>query len=222
MWELVLSLVNSKFFRAVFFVLVLFILFILLARYWVIATDYFFTFRPITESFIHGETQLYDSKSLGYFNLPWSIFVFLPTIFLPFRYGQSLLLVISLLGLLISIAAVQGNNKFNFLVITLALANLHTFDQLIRGNIDGIVGMGIGLAWIGIKRKNSSLLSIGLWLMSIKPINIILTIPVFVRAVWHWSWRDKLLSVWPLAVTVALAFPIFGIDWPIRYIRFIN
>jgi hypothetical protein len=200
------------------------IVFVLLATFWPIGPDYFFTFRPITESFTRRETRLYDSNSVGYYNAPWSILVLLPTIMLPLRYGQSLLLVVSLLGLLTSVFAlmVKGNGKFNLLIVTLALGNLHTFDLLIRGNIDGILVLGIGLGWLGVMRKSPLLLSIGLWLLSMKPINIILTIPVFVKAIWHWSSRDKLLTVCPLAVTFVLSFFIFGFNWPIRYISAIS
>lgn len=108
------------------------------------------------------------------------------------------------------------------MIFTLALANLHTFDLLLRGNIDGMVALGVGLGWLGVVRKRPWLLGCGLWLLAVKPINILLALAVLIRAVWHWSPRDKLVSVSPLAVTVALSFPVFGFDWPLRYVKAIS
>jgi hypothetical protein len=131
---------------------------------------------------------------------------------------------VQFIGLLTSILAVvvEENDKLNLLVVALALSNLYTFALFVRGNIDGILVFGIGLGWLGARRKNPLLLSIGLWLLSIKPINTVLMIPVLMKAVWDWSSRDKLLTVSPLAVTLVLSFPIFGFNWPIRYIHAIS
>jgi hypothetical protein len=210
---------NSKYYQIGFLILVVLVVFFLLVTFWPIGSDYFHAFRKIPQRFYGGETQLFDNNSRGYFNPPWSIFIILPTIFLPLRYGQAVLLLFSLFGILISIIAVKVDNKNNLLIFTLALANLHTFDLLIRGNIDGLVALGIGLAWIGINRKSTAFLGAGLWLASIKPINVILPILLFIRASWHWSLREKILVVLPLIVTFALSFSIFGNNWPIRYIN---
>jgi hypothetical protein len=197
-------------------------LFVLLANLLPLGPDYLYVFRPIAESFLRGETRLYDENSTGYYNLPWLIFVFLPMTFLPLHYGQALLSILSLLGLVMAIAAISVQNRLNFLIFTLAIANLHTLDLLIRGNVDGLLALGLGLTWFGILRKNPFLLGCGLWILSVKPINILFTVPVFVRLTWHWSLREKLLSISPLAVTFVLSFLIFGFDWPVRYIQVAN
>ncbi len=183
--------------------------------------DYFFTFREVTESFLRGETRLYDSNSVGFYNAPWTILVILPTVFLSLHYGEALLIVASLIGILVSVAAVskKNNDKFTLLIIALAVVNLYIFDLLTRGNIDGILVLGIGLGWFGIERKNPILLGIGLWLLSIKPLNVVLPTLVFMKAIWHWPRSDKLKAIAPLAATFLISFPIFGVDWISRYIK---
>jgi hypothetical protein len=140
---------------------------------------------------------------------------------LPLRHGQALLLIISLVGLLISSLAVMDskNDQRNFVLIVFALVNLHTFDLLSRGNIDGLLALGIGITWLAIKNEKALLTGIGLWLLSIKPINVILAALVFVKAIWQWSNRDKFLAIIPLFITSLISFPVFGFDWPYRYIN---
>jgi hypothetical protein len=39
------------------------------------------------------------------------------------------------------------------------------------------------------------------------------------KAIWHWPRSDKLKALAPLAVTFLISFPVFGFDWPSRYIK---
>ena len=211
----------TNFHRVTIFLLVVSAVFVAFGEYWPLGDDYFFTFREVTESFLRGETRLYDSNSVGFYNAPWTILVILPTVFFSLHYGEALLIVASLIGILVSVAAVskKNNDKFTLLIIALAVVNLYIFDLLTRGNIDGILVLGIGLGWFGIERKNPILLGIGLWLLSIKPLNIVLPTLVFMKAIWHWPRSDKLKAIAPLAATFLISFPIFGFDWISRYIK---
>lgn len=211
----------TNFLRVTIFLLVLCAVFVLFGEYWPLGDDYFFTFREVTESFLQGETRFYDSNSVGFYNAPWTILVILPTVFLSLQYGEALLIIASLLGMLVSVSAVskKNNDKFTLLIIALAIVNLYLFDLLTRGNIDGLLVLGIGLGWFGVERKNPILLGIGLWLLSIKPLNVVLPTLVFMKAIWHWPRSDKLKTLAPLTATFLISFPIFGFDWPSRYIK---
>lgn len=37
----------------------------------------------------------------------------------------------------------------------------------------------------------------------------------------QWGWRKFLACITPLAATVLISFPLFGFDWPIRYLEFV-
>ncbi len=214
----------TNFLRGTFFLLVVVAVFVVFGEYWPLGDDYFFTFRSVTESFLRRETRLYDNNSIGFYNAPWTILVILPTLFLSLHYGEALLIIISLLGMLISVAAVSKKNgeRLSFLVTALAVVNMHTFDLINRGNIDGFLVLGIGLGWFGIIRKNPILLGIGFWLLSIKPLNILLPTLVFLKAIWHWPLSDKLKTIAPVLVTFLISFPVFGFDWIRRYVKAIQ
>ena len=206
------------------FLVVLCTIFFVMARYWPPGPDYYFTFRPVTKSFFSGETQLYDSNSTGYFNAPWGILLIAPTLLLPPNYGQAVMTITTLVGLLFSIHAInsiQGERRISILALVLAITNLHTFDLLIRGNIDGFILIGLALGWISVKQRKPFLLGIGLWLLSVKPPNIILAAIVMIWYTREWSRKDKLISIAPVCLTFLLSLYFFAPDWPIRYLRFI-
>ena len=70
-----------------------------------------------------------------------------------------------------------GNSYWLRLLATLAaVLTLHTFDLILRGNLEGLLLWGLGLSWLGVKEKKPLRLGLGLLLLSIKPINVLLVI----------------------------------------------
>lgn len=95
---------------------------------------------------------------------------------------------------------------------------MYTFDLLNRGNIDGLLVLGIGLGWLGIKRNNPLLVGAGFWFLSLKPVNVIFPSLVFLKAIWDWSWKDKITAAAPLGLTFLISLPVFGVNWIYRYL----
>lgn len=109
---------------------------VVMARTWPIGPDYYFTFRPAAEMFLLGETRLYDQETLGFFNAPWTLLFFVPLTALSLRAGQAVLTVGTLLMLLASTGLAREGRPFPGYALVFALLNLHTFDLLIRGQIE--------------------------------------------------------------------------------------
>jgi hypothetical protein len=198
---------------------------LLFATYWPVGVDYFYSFRPAAERWISGQINLYGDNGCGYYAAPWGILLILPTLLLPTAYGQALLNTLTLMALLFTIyafASGQAQRRSRLVILLLALANLHTFDLLIRGNLDAIPAAGLGVSLLGINAMNPGLLGIGLWLLSIKPVNVLLPILVIVWLTRHWPRRHIAIYLLPVVVTFLLSLPLFGPDWPLRYLQFVN
>jgi hypothetical protein len=206
-----------------FLIAVMFIIiFILAGIYWPVGPDYYFTGRPVAEAFFQGRSKIYDATSRTFYYAPWSIFLFYPGIFLPIQFGQAILNLIAAAGMVFTAIIINPKDKTNLTGIVLAICTLHTFDVLIRSNIDGLLTLAIGLGWLAIQKRRPALLGASFWLLSIKPVNVILAGLAFLWMIRHWSRRELLIAILPLALTVLLSFPIFGFDWPLRYIENMN
>jgi hypothetical protein len=103
----------------------------------------------------------------------------------------------------------------------MSLANLHTFDLLIRGGkFDAIVLLGVALSWWAIRAHRPMALSLGFWLIAIKPLNAVLSALLFVYAIRKWP-RSHILQVFSLPVLSVIISGFFiGFDWPWRYLTF--
>ena len=212
-------------YRLLLISLVLLALFFLFGEFWPIGPDYYYTFRPVAEAFLSGETGLYDSNGYGYYNAPWGIILLLPTLLFSLSYGQAIISLITITGLFFAIYAVNDlgkgrGGKTALIAIVLAAASLHTFDLLIRGNIEGFLLYGLGLSWMGVKWRRPLLLGFGLLLLSIKPPNVLLAIIVFIWATRDWSFGEKVKSIIPVGLAFLISLFVLGYDWPIRYFRY--
>lgn len=216
---------NSKIFGIIGALAIVITLFLLMGKLWPVGPDYFYTFRPVAEAWFSGQTSLYDDNNFSYFGAPWGIFLIAPTLLFPIPYGQALLTIFSLVGLVFSIYVFrpkQGSNNVRLIAAVLAIGNLHTFDLVIRGNIDAALVTGLGVSYLGVRSRKPLLVGIGLWLLSVKPINVLLPMAVIMWLTRRWSRRDILAYFAPLAVTFLISLPLFGPDWPFRYLQYVN
>lgn len=208
--------------RVALLMVVLVSLFLMVGASGLMGPDYFFTFRPVAEAYLRGQTRLFDAKSLGYFAAPWGLLLLAPTLVLSPTYGQALLTVTSAAGLVFSVYAIlspTGDTRPPMPMVILGMLNLHTFDLLIRGNLDAFLAVGLGLGWMGLVRQRPYLFGAGLWLLSIKPPNVLLPILVMLCAARKWPRNDQVKAGAPVVLTFLLSLALFGVDWPIRYVK---
>lgn len=196
---------------------------IVFAQFWPLGPDYGI-FIEEASAFFAGNSLLYQSDSLQYFLMPWSVILIYPLTFLPYNYGQAILTVFTLTSLIFT-TWVIGHDEFiskkKFLLFLLiALSTLHTFDLIERGNLDGFPVLGLGLAWLGLKKGNWVLLAAGYWFLSLKPINIIIPGALILLMAMRWPIRKQIFAIIPLFISFTISFPIFGRDWVIRYLIF--
>jgi Glycosyltransferase family 87 len=181
--------------------------------------DYRF-FAAATRAWRSGASQLYDAQAVQFFYAPWSLILLVPLSLLPDRIGQALFNLISLGGLCWGVWVLARPGSFR--ALALALATPFTAALLLLGQWDGLIVGGVGLGWYAIAQRRPWLLGIALLLISTKPTNTVLVVPVLLYAVRHWprSAFAKLLAGPVLAV--GGSFLACGWDWPRRYLEYVR
>jgi hypothetical protein len=179
--------------------------------------DYTTPFRSVTQKWLSGQTRLFDDAATGYYFPPWSILIFVPTVWFSPAIGQAMVNTLNLLGVVAALHVFgQG---LPFWIKVLAAAPFWVFILLLAGNVDGILLLGFCISWWAASGHRPWWLAAGLWLATIKPLDAIPLLPFVVLLTWRWSWRDRLKGLSLLLVSLALSFPAFGLDWPLRYLR---
>jgi len=130
---------------------------ILMSNIWPVGPDYYFTSNRNALNWLQGKSHLYDDnpfedvpgdRDIGFFYASWLLTILVPLALLPINVGQAILTVSSILGIMLCLRLLQGSRSMPFWILVLALANLHTFDMLIRGQVDVFVLVGCVLGWV--------------------------------------------------------------------------
>ena len=180
--------------------------------------DYLLYFRPPVEAWLSGAAELYDPvKTKGFFDMPWMAFGLAP--FLLFRPPLDLALwrALNLAGVVVAAFVFRDGASRRW--VALAAAHLYVLHAILVANVDGVILLGVGLAWLGAQGRKPWLLSFGLWLISFKPFNALLFGAVILAAIWRWNWREKLEAFSLTGLSFLTSFFIFGPDWPARYLN---
>jgi hypothetical protein len=171
-------------------------------------------FLNAARNWMEGRSRLYDAGSPGFFYLPWSLALFAPLAVLPAPLAAGLWTALTLASIVYAAASFQAGAMRTWL----ALLNLHTFSLVLLGQFDALTLLGVTLGWLGVQRRWPQMLSIGLWLMMMKPVNAIVPALLLVWAMRGWRRREWLSALsWPL-LSLAASFVVFGADWPLRYL----
>jgi hypothetical protein len=206
MSKILYHLGNRKGIDFLIFFLALTFIIIILGVVWPPGPDYNFVFRPVAERFISGETRLYDEFSQGYFLSPWAVFLFTPTLLVTSPFGQAIISAISLLGVLFLVRIVMDDIHVPVAFLAFAVVNLHTVDLIFRGNIDGFLAFGLGLGWLGAKKRSPLVAGEEILILSIKPINILLPLLVLLLYFRKWSIRERIIVFLPTILTLLTSF----------------
>ncbi len=193
---------------------------VLMAQYWPLGADYYHTYRPTVENWLHGETLLYDENAPGFYNLPWAVLILIPIALVPLRLGEALMNVASIVCIVTAIDIFRRARPVPSYVVLLAIGNLHVLDLLVRGQVDAFVLLAVTLGWWSILTHRPLVLSLALCVMAIKPVNVALAGLLYLLAIRHWSRRDiaTVLSI-PVIVLI-ISILMAGADWPLRYIQY--
>lgn len=191
--------------------------------------DYFATYEPATEWMLNGEgDQLYDDSTIkdpsnsemGFYNLPWLLYIFVPLQILSPEMGIVVWNVISVLFMVGGIELWRHNYPTPSIGVAFAMANVHTFDFLLRSQIDSFILLCAIISWWALLERKPIMFGIAFAFMITKPLNVVLLSLMFAYMVLNWSWRERLLVVLPSVLLALSAFPLFGWDWPYRYFTY--
>ena len=192
---------------------------IVMARYWPLGPDYYYTYFSATQAWLRGATRLYDHGFPAFYGAPWLLVLLLPLVWLPLPWAGAVLNVLSLIALAFAAHPFRKEGDVPVLFVALSLANLHTFDLLIRGQADALGVAGVALGWIAFRRQKPWLMSMGFWLMSLKPNNLLLAGVLFLISMRRWPRLDWVRALSLPVVSLGFSFALFGLDWPVRYVK---
>lgn len=200
--------------------IVLVLAYFLIVHTFPITTDYYYYYGYIPNKIMIGEYQLYDPDII-FGLLPW-IIPFLALISqLPLIYGQSILTLLNAIGLVLgakTFAQKSIDEQQRFYWWLLPIFTLHSFDLLIRTNLDGLVLLGITLVWIGLQRRRPLIMGVGMWLLTIKPFHLILFAVWILWGVRRWKPKELLLVIAPVGISFIASTVILGFQWIPNYI----
>jgi len=180
--------------------------------------DYLLYFRPPVDAWLRGTAELFDPvKTKGFFDMPWMAFLLVPFLWLRPPVDLALWRALNLAGVITAARVFRGGAARRWGV--LAVVQLYVLHALLVANVDGVILLGVALAWLGVQRRGPRLVSLGLWLISFKPFNALLFGVVVLAALWRWAWREKLVALALPALSLVTSFFIFGLDWPARYLN---
>jgi len=141
----------------------------LLYAYLPVGVDFRYQFWPIPREWLLNGQPAYGVAWSGFYNPPWTILMLLPFSLLPIRWGMVALSLFSVGSLLWTLRTFTPPQARGWVVLVVALCNLHTFDLLQRGQIDALPLLGLALAFQAVNRRRPWLLSVELALISTNP-----------------------------------------------------
>jgi len=202
--------------KVLFFILACFFL-LIFSQFPVLDYHYY---ADAARSWLDGSSALYDSKTSHFYYLPWTLIFLVPLSFLPDNWGQAILNLISVSGLIWGVKKLLP--KISFSRTALSIVNPFTISILILGQWDAIIVIGVVLAWQALKKNKSWLLGLAVCIICTKPNNVILPILLFIIGIRNWPLKDILITFFPIISIILISTIFFGTDWPIRYLKFIK
>jgi hypothetical protein len=161
--------------------------------------DWYNDFRPDARG-VHRE---------GFFVFPWELWVLVPLAQLPPRWDYTMLVILSVAGMWVAARTWRGTS--------LTMITPPVIWMLLAGQLDGLIALGMALAWQRARRADGLLTGACLILAGLKPqVSIGMAVLIWTMLP---SWRERLRAfVLPTAAFVA-SLALWGWDWPLRWWR---
>jgi hypothetical protein len=189
----------------------------LMVIYPIYGADFYYVFYPAARASWDKQILLYGAnESAGFFYPPHTMYYWLLLSLAPMPLANAVHALVTV-GLMLATSHVWREfTKWNFLAVALAIANIHTVDQLIRGQVDMLAVFGLVLAFAGATKRSPHLLGLGATMALIKPTNAFLPLFLIAWSLRHWNWREIAKAAIIPSVTLLSTLLIFGFDWPYR------
>lgn len=185
-----------------------------------VTVDYKF-YISNTRAFLNGDTRLYDATSNSFYYMPWSLLITIPLSFLTDHWGQAALCFLSAAGIFISLHLLV--KQVSGWGIMLVAFNLYTINMIASSQWDGLCVGACGLAWWSAENRRLPVFGLMILLLTTKPTNTVITLTLLVIYVArHWSIRDLIEAASFPVLGVAVSFLACGLDWPLRYMQYIQ
>ncbi len=183
-------------------------------------------FTKLPQDYLQGRTRFYDDGAPDFPYFPWFLLLMFPLAWIPLQLAQLVLFSLSIGSVMIAVDVFAHSRAAqDFLLIFFLIANLHFIYLLYLGQVDGIMLIALTLGYLAARREKPGELAATLFLMGMKPINLVLAAALYVyHAFQHWRRQQFVIAVvLPAFSLLALSVLISGPDWVVRYIdRFGN
>jgi hypothetical protein len=199
-------------------------IFYLLVTYPIYGADFYNIYYLTGRNLIEGKARLYEATgSDGFFNPAHLMYYWMLLALAPVAVANALHMLITSALLFGTTHLWREYARWDFLTVSLAIANLHTVDQLLRGQVDALAVFGLILAFAATKKQQPYLLGLGATLAMIKPTNMVLPLLLIAwHLLRHWHWREiAKAAVIPILVFLS-SLVVFDVGWPARYLWRIN
>lgn len=183
--------------------------------------DFFYWYWPIPRAWLAGETSLYDSASRQFFSPPWTVWLLLPFASLDVRWGMTALTLVSLLivGVVATnVAHREGAARPAFITLAVVLCP-YSLTALFVGTLDSWALLGIYLGYEALPRRQPWLLGIALLLMTVRPQQCWLPLPLLLLGMRGWPHTLVLKSLALPGGVFLASLAVFGLDWPLRLVQ---
>lgn len=140
-------------------------------------------------------------------NPPWLVPFMAPFVTLPGRAGYYLFMAVTIVMIIFG-AYIFGGKTIPILL------SAHMLWILWWGQLEGWGVLGLGIAWIALRRKSWPLMFLALVISAFKP--QIGFIPVL--ALWWWSGNNRWKSLAILSILFGISIWIWG-PWPVWYLQ---
>jgi hypothetical protein len=182
--------------------------------------DYARINRQVSGRWFYGyDTELYTD---GFYLAPWSLAYLLPLLALPVRVANTVVNSSSLLLLFLSTNIFTYKKSIPLYGVIFAIVNIGVADLFVRGQVEGLILIGLAMAWYGTLEERPWLVGWGFWLVSFKPTQSILAVIVIIMTLRHWPRDSWVKIVTPLLVSFIISLFMLGIQWPLDYVEYLR